>query len=130
MNARCGDIWPAIARKAWPAWKDRYVLTADSTVSGPTSKRWFERRPRNGRDRHELVFRHEAAASNDMWQSDHTVLDILILDNHGEPARPWLTTVIDDYSRAIAGYFLTLDALSTMNTAWARPGRAFVPHPQ
>ena len=31
-----------------------------------------------------------------------TELDILILDAHATPARPWLTTVVDDHSRVIA----------------------------
>ena len=71
------------------------------------------------RDQHELVHRREATASNEMWQVDHTVLDILILNDDGKPVRPWLTIVIDDHSRAIAGYFLSLDAPSALNTALA-----------
>lgn len=71
------------------------------------------------RDKHELVHRREASASNEMWQADHTVLDILILDREGNAVRPWLTVVADDYSRAIAGYFISLDAPSALNTALA-----------
>ena len=56
------------------------------------------------RDRFELVHRHRAEAPNSIWQADHTMLDLLILDEGGKPARPWLTTVVDDHSRAIAGY--------------------------
>ena len=54
-----------------------------------------------------------------MWQADHTVLDILVLDDAGTPVRPWLTVIVDDHSRAIAGYFLSLDAPSALNTALA-----------
>ncbi|MDA4836251.1 transposase family protein, partial [Enterobacter hormaechei] len=32
---------------------------------------------------------------------------------------PWLTVIVDDHSRAIAGYFLSLDAPSALNTALA-----------
>jgi len=71
------------------------------------------------RDEHELVHRREAAASNEMWQADHTVLDILVLDDAGTPVRPWLTVILDDHSRAIAGYFISLDAPSALNTALA-----------
>jgi putative transposase len=56
------------------------------------------------RDHLELVHRHRAGASDALWQADHTLLDILVLDEAGQPARPWLTTVIDDHSRAVAGY--------------------------
>ena len=34
-------------------------------------------------------------------------------------ARPWLTIVIDDYSRAIAGYYLGFDPPSVMRTSVA-----------
>lgn len=71
------------------------------------------------RDQHELVYRREASAPNEMWQADHTVLDILVLARVGEPARPWLTVIVDDHSRAIAGYFLSLNAPSALNTALA-----------
>ena len=33
---------------------------------------------------------------------NHTALDILLIRPDGEVAKPWLTTVIDDYSRAVA----------------------------
>jgi len=55
------------------------------------------------------VFRREASKSNAVWQVDHAQLDILLLWEDGTDARPWLTIVIDDYSRAIAGYYLGFD---------------------
>jgi transposase InsO family protein len=30
-------------------------------------------------------------------------------------AKPWLTVVLDDYSRAVAGYFLSFEAPSSMS---------------
>lgn len=71
------------------------------------------------RDRHELVFRHRAERPNATWQADHTELDILITGAGGKPERPWLTTVMDDYSRAICGYMVFTGAPSAMNTALA-----------
>ena len=71
------------------------------------------------RNHHELVHRREALASNEMWHADHTVLDILVLDDAGILVRPWLSVVLDDHSRAIAGYFISLDAPSALNTALA-----------
>ena len=41
---------------------------------------------------------------------DHTLLDVMILNDRQQPVRPWLTIVLDDYSRAIAGYALVLGA--------------------
>ncbi|AOP53763.1 Mu transposase C-terminal domain-containing protein [Brevibacterium aurantiacum] len=71
------------------------------------------------RDQHELIYRHTAERPNATWQTDHTELDILIKDASGRPERPWLTTVIDDYSRAICGYMVFTGAPSAMNTALA-----------
>lgn len=71
------------------------------------------------RDRFELVFRRRAGRPNEQWQADHTLLDIAILDTTGNPARPWLTIVLDDYSRAVAGYTLFLGDPTAEQTALA-----------
>ncbi|WP_325049561.1 Mu transposase C-terminal domain-containing protein [Kocuria soli] len=71
------------------------------------------------RDKHELVLRWQAEWPNAMWQSDHTMLDILVVGTDGKPDRPWLTTILDDCSRAICGYTVFLGAPSAMNTALA-----------
>ena len=44
---------------------------------------------------------------------------LLVLDEHARPARPWLTIVLDDYSRAVAGFALSLHAPSSIQTALA-----------
>lgn len=71
------------------------------------------------RDRFEMIHRHRASAPNAIWQADHTMLDVLILDERGKPVRPWLTTVLDDHSRAVAGYTVFLGAPSVLNTCLA-----------
>jgi len=71
------------------------------------------------RDRYELIYRHRAEAPNAIWHADHPLLDRLSLDEAGKPARPWLTTVVDDYSRAIAGTMVFLGAPSTLQTSLA-----------
>jgi putative transposase len=67
----------------------------------------------------ELVHRREAVGPNAIWQADHTPLDILLVHPDGEAANPWLTTVIDDYSRAVAGYFLSFEDPSSLHTSLA-----------
>ena len=67
----------------------------------------------------ELVYRREADGPNAIWQADHTLLDILLVRPDGPPAKPWLTTVIDDHSRAVAGYFLSFEAPSALHTSLA-----------
>ncbi|TGY38419.1 transposase [Microbacterium laevaniformans] len=71
------------------------------------------------RDKHELVFRRRAERPNHTWQADHTELDILIMGAGGTPDRPWLTIVMDDYSRAVCGYIVFAGAPSAVNTALA-----------
>jgi len=71
------------------------------------------------KQRFELLHRREAEAPNAIWQADHCFLDILVLREGQAPAKPWLTVILDDYSRAMAGYFLTFDAPSTLNTSLA-----------
>lgn len=70
-------------------------------------------------DSYELVHRREAERSNAIWQADHTLLDFLVVREDGTTAKPWLTTIIDDYSRAIAGYFLSFDAPTALQTSLA-----------
>ena len=71
------------------------------------------------RDKYELVHRHRAERPNAIWQADHTLLDIFILDASGKEVRPWLTTVLDDHSRAVVGYIVFLGAPSALNTSLA-----------
>lgn len=67
----------------------------------------------------DLLHRREAEGANAIWQADHTQLDILVVDQTGAPVRPWLTVVIDDYSRAIAAFRLFTSAPSALQTALA-----------
>ncbi|MFJ4296329.1 Mu transposase C-terminal domain-containing protein [Curtobacterium sp. NPDC089689] len=75
--------------------------------------------PASYRDKHELLLRRRADRPNAIWQADHTMLDLLIVGPAGKPERPWLTVILDDYSRAICGYMVFLGAPSAANTALA-----------
>jgi putative transposase len=70
----------------------------------------------------ELVYRREAGQPNAIWQADHTPLDIELVQSELDPtrtAKPWLTAILDDYSRAVAGYFVSFESPSSINTALA-----------
>ena len=60
--------------------------------------------------KYDLLYIREALRSNQIWQADHTLLDLYVLDDNGEIKRPWLTIIMDDYSRVIAGYYLSFNA--------------------
>jgi putative transposase len=44
----------------------------------------------------DLLYRREAGKSNEIWQADHTLLDLWVRHDGGQPARPWLTVIMDD----------------------------------
>ncbi|MGI0129043.1 MAG: Mu transposase C-terminal domain-containing protein [Thermoplasmata archaeon] len=71
------------------------------------------------RERYDLLHRHDAGAPNAMWQADHTPLDIWVRTPAGDAAKPWLTAIADDHSRAVAGYTVHFEAPSAVQTALA-----------
>lgn len=71
------------------------------------------------RDRFDLIHRREADAPNAIWQADHTQLDVWVSDEQDHPAKPWLTIILDDYSRAVAGYRVSVDPPAARWTALA-----------
>ena len=60
------------------------------------------------REAFELLHRHEADRPNAVCQADHAQLDLRLATNQ----RPWLTVVLDDHNRCVAGYSLSLTAPS------------------
>ena len=110
-------------RSGWPrSGGGRHRRTRWSAGSSPDwIGAWLRSRTaaRTYRDDFELVLRRESAHPNDLWQADHTELDVMVLDEAGRPARPWLTVILDDHSRAVAGYTVFLGDPSAWQTALA-----------
>jgi putative transposase len=76
----------------------------------------------------DLLYRRDAGTPNEIWQADHTLLDLWVQHDSGVPARPWLTVIMDDYSRAVAGFGVSFHAPSAIQTAlvlrqaiWRKP---------
>lgn len=65
----------------------------------------------------ELLFRHDSKTSNAIWQADHTLLDIWVLNEKKEIVRPWLSIILDDFSRVISGYYLSENTPDATHTA-------------
>jgi putative transposase len=65
----------------------------------------------------DLIYRHQASAPNEVWQSDHSLLPIYVLDEHKKLVRPWLMIILDDYSRAVSGYSLSLASPNASQTS-------------
>lgn len=66
---------------------------------------------------YEVVMRRESKSPNEMWQVDHSMLSIKVLLDNGKEDFPWLTIIIDDFSRAIMAFSLFTGAPSSIQTA-------------
>ncbi|STX83919.1 Uncharacterised protein [Legionella donaldsonii] len=44
--------------------------------------------------KYDLLYIREASRANEIWQADHTLLDIYVLDDKGGIKRPWLTVIM------------------------------------
>lgn len=55
---------------------------------------------------YEVVMRRESKCPNEIWQVDHSMLSIKVLLDNGKEDFPWLTIIIDDFSRAIMAFSL------------------------
>lgn len=71
------------------------------------------------KDKYDLLYPRKSTYPNEIWQADHMKMDIILINHKGKPQRPWLTVIMDDYSRCIAGYYLTFESPSSQNTSLA-----------
>jgi putative transposase len=87
----------------------RQIDPALTTLAHEGSKAYSEK--------FDLIYRHQARAPNAVWQADHSLLPIVVLNEHGQPAKPWLTIILDDYSRGVPGYYLGCESPTALRTA-------------
>lgn len=104
------------AAKGWPVPSYRTVATVIGQLS-PALMTLAHEGSKMYAAAFELVHRREADRPNEIWQADHTPLDICVFDEEGEPGRPWLTVILDDHSRAVAGWRLSFLAPSALQTS-------------
>src|SRR5712692_10637053 len=69
------------------------------------------------REEFDLIYRHEANAPNELWQADHSLLPIFVLNEQDKPTKPWLTIILDDYSRGVPGYYLGFASPTALQAA-------------
>jgi putative transposase len=69
------------------------------------------------REEFDLLYRHEASLPNELWQADHSLLPIWVFNEQGKLAKPWLTIILDDYSRGVAGYYVGFASPTALQTA-------------
>lgn len=61
-----------------------------------------------GRRRHQVYLRWAPEARNQWWECDHLLLDVPVLYPRARrPRRPWITLIVDGFSRAIMGWAIS-----------------------
>jgi putative transposase len=63
----------------------------------------------------------EITHSNEIWQVDHTKLDILLIDDEDKEiiGRPYITLVMDSYSGCVVGFYLGYESAGSHEVALA-----------
>jgi putative transposase len=69
------------------------------------------------KQKYDLLCIRDSDRPNQIWQADHVLMDIEIVNAKNKAERPWLTIIIDDCSRVICGYELSLLAPSAYKTS-------------
>jgi putative transposase len=69
------------------------------------------------KQKYDLLCIRNAKRPNQIWQADHVLMDIKVLNNQKNFQPPWLTVIIDDCSRAICGYELSFFSPSAQKTS-------------
>jgi len=102
VPASLRDGWrgapPAAIRRLQQAF--RRVLTAAEAAA------WAE--GEEGRRAAGVYLTRPAGHRNQTWEMDHKQLPILVMPPRGAACCPWLTTVIDDATRVLAGWAIAL----------------------
>src|SRR5215472_10684392 len=104
------------AQQGWPSPSYDQVYAIVKALD-PRLQTLAHEGPAAYRDEFDLVYRFEADAPNVIWQADHSLLPIWLLDERSQPARPWLSIILDDFSRGISGYFLGFTNPTALQTA-------------
>ncbi len=110
------QLVPIVAAQGWPLPSYRTVAQIMQHLD-PGLVTLAQQGTRAYQEAFEMLYRREATRANELWQADHCLLDVWLHDERGRPARPWLTIIEDDYSRAVAGFYLTFQAPTALQTA-------------
>jgi putative transposase len=77
------------------------------------AERASARRGETGRREHGPYLRYEAPHRNAVWQADHKQLPVLVVPSgRRRGRRPWVTLFLDDFTRAIMGWAISLQPSS------------------
>lgn len=81
----------------------------------------------NARRAADVYLTRPPSVRNQVWEADHKQLPILVMPPRGGAVRPWMTTVLDDATRALVGWSIALSPHSGTVLTAIRAG--LVPDP-
>ncbi|GAB2485828.1 Mu transposase C-terminal domain-containing protein [Nocardiopsis aegyptia] len=62
----------------------------------------------NARRDADVYLSRPPSVRNQVWEADHKQLPVLVLPPRGGAVRPWMTTIVDDATRALVGWSIAL----------------------
>ena len=74
--------------------------------------------------KYDLIHIRSAQHPNEIWQADHCLIDIEVMNDKNKPQRPWLTIIMDDCSRAICSFLppcAQKTSLCLRHAIWRKP---------
>ncbi|MDE3721400.1 DDE-type integrase/transposase/recombinase [Nocardiopsis sp. N85] len=72
------------------------------------AERALWREGENARRDADVYLSRPPSVRNQVWEADHKQLPVLVLPPRGGAVRPWMTTIIDDATRALVGWSIAL----------------------
>ncbi|MES0838372.1 Mu transposase C-terminal domain-containing protein [Nocardiopsis tropica] len=78
----------------------------------PAAERALWREGENARRAAQVYLTRPPSVRNQVWEMDHKQLPILVLPPRGGAVSPWMTTVLDEGTRALVGWSIALNAHS------------------
>lgn len=110
MNGNVTATRRAMIEREFPAVPSRRTLQR-AVDRLPAATRATAKHGTMARRNHEPYVRMKTGGRNEVWQTDHKLLDIFVMPPVGtRPVRPWLTIFIDDFTRVVTGYVVGYDA--------------------
>lgn len=108
--ATAGAPVPEFLVDGWTGEQDvnRRTLARAYCAEMTLAERGALRLGKNARRAASVYLRRPDSPRGEVWEMDHKQLPLLVLPPRGKPLAPWLTTVVDDGTRALVEWALAI----------------------
>lgn len=110
LDTVAGVAVPTFLRQGWTNAKPLALRTLQEAFSRQLTpaERACWTTGQEGRRQVSVYLTRPRSPRNHTWEADHKQLPIVVLPPRGPALKPWLTTVVDDGTRALLGWALAL----------------------